>query len=92
MNNQSEYVSLVRIRKKWFYAFVVTFSTLVIISTFLDLTFQWYIKELGDSTLTRTTVLMKFIIGWFFIISNILEGIMYGWAKAYKDRIIAEAK
>ena len=92
MENQNEYVSLVRIRKNWFYVFIVTFSTLIIISTILDLTFDWYIKELGDTILTRTAVLMTLIIGWFFIISNISEGIMYGWAKAYKDKIIEEAK
>ena len=92
MENQSEYVSLVRIRKNWFYVFIVTFSTLIIISTILDLTFHWYIKDLGDTILTRTAVLMTLIIGWFFIISNIWECIMYGWAKVYKDKIIEEAK
>ncbi len=92
MENQSEYVSLVRIRKNWFYVFIVTFSTLIIISTILDLTLDWYIKDLGDTILTRTAVLMTLIIGWFFIISNIWEGIMYGWAKIYKDKIREEAK
>lgn len=92
MVNQSEYVSLVRIRKKWFYAFIVTFSTLIIISTILDLVFHWHIIGLGDTIYTRTAVLMTLIIGWFFIISNIWEGIMYGWAKVYKDKIIKEAK
>ncbi len=35
-------------------------------------------------------VLMTLIVGWFFILSHVWEGIMLGYAKLYRDRIRAE--
>ena len=90
--NENEYVSLVRISHKWFNLFVWTFSIIIIAYTLIEFLFQWsWIKSLGGTALERIAILMTLIVGWFFILSHILEAIMLGYAKRYRDRIRAEA-
>ena len=89
--NENEYVSLVRIPRKWFYVFVWAFSTLVIANTLVDIFTDWTWKNaLGETLFTRMAVLMTLIVGWFFILSHIWEGIMLGAAKLFKDQIRAK--
>ncbi len=90
--NGNEYVSLVRIPRKWFFVFVVVFSGLIIANTVAEFCFGWAWKDLGETTLARMAVLMTLIVGWFFILSHILEAIMLGYAKLFKNRILAEAE
>ena len=90
--NGNEYVSLVRIPRKWFFVFVVVFSGLIIANTVAEYCFGWVWKDLGETTLARTAVLMTLIVGWFFILSHILEAIMLGYAKLFKNRILAEGE
>jgi hypothetical protein len=91
-NNNNDYVSLVRIPRKWFYIFVWTFSTLTIANIVFDICFGWASQALGETPLTRTSVLMTLIVGWFFILSHLLEGIMLGYAKLFRDKVYAEGK
>ena len=90
--NGNQYVSLVRIPRKWFFVFVVVFSGLIIANTVAEFCFGWAWKDLGETTLARMAVLMTLIVGWFFILSHILEAIMLGYAKLFKNRILAEAE
>jgi hypothetical protein len=91
-DNENDYVSLVRIPRKWFNVFVWTFSSLIIANTLIELWTDWAWKALGETVLARTAVLMTLIVGWFFILSHILEAIMLGYAKLFRDRIRAEGK
>lgn len=90
--NENDHVSLVRIPRKWFNVFVWTFSSLVILNLLAELVFGWTWKALGDTTLTRMAVLMTLIVGWFFILSHIVEVIMLGYAKQFKDKIHAQGR
>ena len=90
--DSNDYVSLVRIPRKWFQVFVGIFLTLIITNTLLELLTNWEWKLLGDTILIRMSVLMTLIVGWFFIISHIWEGIMLGYAKMFRDRVYAEGK
>ena len=91
-NNEDDFVSLVRIPRKWFNLFVGTFLTLIITNTLLELLTDWKLELLGDTILTRNAALMTLIVGWFFIISHIWEGIMLGYARIFRDRVFAEGK
>lgn len=88
--NENDYVSLVRIPRKWFHLFVWIFSSLVILNVLVELLLGWAWEALGETILTRMAILMTLIVGWFFILSHILEGIMLGYAKLFRDRIRAE--
>ena len=90
--NENDYVSLVRIPRKWFNIFVWTFSGLIVTNTVAELLTDWVWEGLGETPFTRTAVLMTLIVGWFFILSHIWEVIMLGHAKLFKDRIHAEGK
>ncbi len=89
---ENEFVSLVRIPRKWFNLFVVIFLTLIIANTLFELFTNWKWELLGDTILTRTAVLISLIVGWFFIISHIWEVIMLGYAKIFRDKVFAEGK
>ena len=90
--NGNDYVSLVRIPRKWFYVFVWTFSSLVIANVLIESFTGWSWQHLGETVLTRTAVLMTLIVGWFFILAHIWEAIMLGYAKLFKDKILAQGK
>ena len=91
--NENDYVSLVRIPRKWFNLFVWAFSILIIANALVEFFFDWDWKSLlGGTALERMAVLMTLIVGWFFILSHILEAIMLGYAKLFKDRIRAEGR
>ena len=90
--NENDHVSLVRIPRKWFNIFVWTFSSLVILNLLAELVFGWAWKALGETILTRMAVLMTLIVGWFFILSHIVEVIMLGYAKQFKDKIHAQGR
>ena len=91
--NENDYVSLVRIPRKWFNLFVWAFSILIIANALVEFFFDWDWKNLlGGTALERMAVLMTLIVGWFFILSHILEAIMLGYAKLFKDRIRAEER
>ncbi len=89
---ENEYVSLVRIPRKWFYIFVWTFSVGIVVNTLVELLTDQAWKSLGETTLERTAVLMTLIVGWFFILSHIWELIMLGYARIFKDRVFAKGK
>lgn len=89
-DNPNDYVSLVRIPRKWFNLFVWTFAILTIAHTGAELLTSWTWDALGETTLTRTSVLMTLIVGWFFIISHIVEIIMLGYAKLFKEKVLQE--
>ena len=90
LNNEDDFVSLVRIPRKWFNLFVGIFLTLIITNTLLELLIGWKLELLGDTILTRMAVLMTLIVGWFFIFAHIWEGTMLGYAKIFRDRVLAE--
>lgn len=90
--NENDYVSLVRIPRKWFNVFVWTFSSLVIANVLIEFCTGWAWKLLGETVLTRTAVLMTLIVGWFFILAHIWEFIMLGYAKLFKDKILAQGR
>ena len=90
--NENDHVSLVRIPRKWFNIFVWTFSSLVILNLLAELIFGWTWKALGETILTRMAVLMTLIVGWFFILSHIVEVIMLGYAKQFRDKVYAQGK
>ena len=90
--NENDYVSLVRIPRKWFNIFVWTFSSLVIVNVLIEFCTSWAWKHLGETVLTRTAVLMTLIVGWFFILAHIVEVIMLGYAKLFKDKILAQGR
>ena len=90
--NDKDYVSLVRIPRKWFFVFVFVFSGLIIANTLSELVFGWAWKILGETALARMAVLMTLIVGWFFILSHIVEAIMLGYAQLFKNRILAEGE
>ena len=91
-SNENEYVSLVRIPRKWFNVFVGIFLTLILTNTFVEIITDWKWKLLGDTILTRMAVLMTLIVGWFFIISHIWEFIMLGYARIFRDKVFAEGE
>lgn len=88
----NDYVSLVRIPRKWFNVFVWTFSSLIIANILIEFFTGWAWKDLGETVLTRTAVLMTLIVGWFFILAHVWEVIMLGYAKLFKDKILAKGK
>ena len=88
-STDDDYVSLVRIPRKWFYVFVWTFCVLTIGHTIFDVFFGLGWVALGETPLLRMSILMGLIVGWFFMLSQILEFIMLGYAKLYKERIHA---
>ena len=90
--NGNDYVSLVRIPRKWFNVFVWIFSSLVIANVLIEFFTGWAWKDLGETVLTRTAVLMTLIVGWFFILAHIWEVIMLGYAKLFKDKILAQGR
>ena len=90
--NENDHVSLVRIPRKWFNIFVWTFSSLIILNLLAELMFGWSWKDLGETILTRMAVLMTLIVGWFFILSHIVEAIMLGYAKQFRDKVYAQGK
>ena len=91
-DNGNDYVSLVRIPRKWFNVFVWTFSSLVIANVLIEFCTGWAWEHLGETVLTRTAVLMTLIVGWFFILAHIWEAIMLGYAKLFKDKILAQGR
>ena len=91
-NNENDYVSLVRIPRKWFNVFVGFFLTLILTNTFVEIITDWKWELLGDTILTRMAVLMTLIVGWFFIISHIWEFIMLGYARIFRDKVFAEGE
>ena len=90
--NGNDYVSLVRIPRKWFNAFVWTFSSLVLANVLIELFTGLAWKGLGDTLLTRTAVLMTLIVGFFFILAHIWEAIMLGYAKLFRDKLLAQGR
>ena len=92
--NENEHVSLVRIPRNWYYVFVWTFPTLIIANVLVELFFGWDWKNLlGGTALERMAVLMTLIVGWFFIVSHIWEGLLVlGYAKLFKDKIRAKER
>ncbi len=90
--NGNDYVSLVRIPRKWFNVFVWTFSSLVIANVLIEFFTGWAWEHLGETLSTRTAVLMTLIVGWFFISAHIWEAIMLGYAKLFKDKILAQGR
>ena len=90
--NENDFVSLVRIPRKWFYLFVWCFSVLIIANILVELLTDWAWKDLGETTSTLTANLMTLIVGSFFIGSHIWEVIMLGYAKMFKDRVFAEGR
>lgn len=90
--NGNDYVSLVRIPRKWFNVFVWTFSSLVIANVLIEFFTGWAWKNLGETVLTRTAVLMTLVVGWFFILAHISEAIMLGYAKLFKDKLLAQGR
>ena len=84
---ENDYVSLVRIPRKWFNVFVWSFSSVIVVNTSIEFLTDWAWEGLGTTASTRTAVLMTLIVGWFFIISHIWEVIMLGYAKLYKDKV-----
>ena len=90
--NGNDYVSLVRIPRKWFNVFVWTFSSLVIANVLIEFFIGWAWEHLGETLLTRTAVLMTLIVGWFFILAHVWEAIMLGYAKLFKDKILAQGR
>ena len=92
--NENEHVSLVRIPRNWYYVFVWTFPTLIIANVLVELFFGWDWKSLlGGTALERMAVLMTLIVGWFFIVSHIWEGLLVlGYAKLFKDKIRAKER
>ena len=90
--NGNDHVSLVRIPRKWFNVFVWTFSSLVIANVLIEFCTGWAWKHLGETLLTRNAVLMTLIVGWFFILAHIVEVIMLGYAKLFKDKILAQGR
>ena len=90
--DNNDYVSLVRIPRRWFHVFVGIFITLITTNTLFELLTSWEWKLLGDTILIRMSVLMTLIAGWFFTISHIWESIMLGYAKMFRDRVYAEGK
>ena len=90
--NENDYVSLVRIPRKWFTVFVWTFSSLVIANVLIEFFTGWSWQDLGETVLTRTAVLMTLIVGWFFILAHVWEVIMLGYAKLFRDKILAQGR
>ncbi len=90
--NGNDYVSLVRIPRKWFNVFVWTFSSLVIANVLIEFCTSWAWEHLGETLLTRTAVLMTLIVGWIFILAHICEFIMLVYAKLFKDKILAQGR
>jgi len=90
--NGNDYVSLVRIPRRWFNVFVWTFSSLVIANVLIEFFTGWAWKDLGETLLARTAVLMTLVVGWFFILAHIWEAIMLGYAKLFKDKILAQGR
>lgn len=90
--NENDYVSLVRIPRKWFHLFVWSFSTITVVNTLVELLTDWAWEELGTISLTRMSVLMTLTVGWFFILSHVWEVIMLGYAKIFKEKVYAEGK
>ena len=90
--NENDYVSLVRIPRNWFNVFVWTFSSLVIANVLIELFTGWAWKNLGETLLTRTAVLMTLIVGGFFILAHISEAIMLGYAKLFRDKLLAQGR
>ena len=90
--NENDHVSLVRIPRKWFNVFVWTFSSLVIANVLIELFIGWAWKNLGETLLTRTAVLMTLTVGGFFILAHIWEVIMLGYAKLFRDKLLAEGR
>ena len=92
--NEKDYVSLVRVSSKWFYIFVLSFSIITILNLLIELLTDWAWKELGNTLLTRMSVLMTLIVGWFFILSHAWEVTMIGlgYAKRFKQKIFDEGK
>ena len=90
--NENDYVSLVRIPRKWFNAFVWTFSSLVVANVLIELCTGWAWKDLGETLLTRTAVLMTLIVGGFFILAHVWEAIMLGYAKLFRDKLLAQGR
>lgn len=90
--NENDYVSLVRIPRKWFNVFVWIFSSLVIANVLIEFFTGWAWKHLGETLSTRTAVLMTLIVGWFFIFAHIWEFIMLGYAKLFRDKILAQGR
>ena len=90
--NENDYVSLVRIPRKWFNAFVWTFSSLVVANVLIELCTGWAWEHLGETLLTRTAVLMTLIVGGFFILAHVWEAIMLGYAKLFRDKLLAQGR
>ena len=89
--NENEHVSLVRIPRKWYYVFVWTFPTLIIVNVFVELFYDWNWKGLlGGTALERMAILMTLIVGWFFIVSHIWVGIKALWYALLKGKFLAE--
>jgi len=91
-NSNNEYVSLVMIPRKWFNTFTYIFSCIIVLNTIIEFNTNWYWRSLGDTLLTRTSVLMSLIVGWFFILSNIWSLFMFGYARIFKEKVFAEGK
>ena len=90
--NENHYVSLVRIPRKWFNVFVWTFSSLVVANVLIEFFTDWVWKDLGETLSTRTAVLMTLIVGGFFILAHIWEAIMLGYAKLFRDKLLAQGR
>ena len=90
--NGNDYVSLVRIPRKWFNAFVWTFSSLVVANVLIEVCTGWAWKDLAETLLTRTAVLMTLIVGGFFILAHVWEAIMLGYAKLFRDKLLAQGR
>lgn len=88
--DQDDYVSLVRIPRKWFNLFVWSFSVVIIVNTLVELLTDYAWTALGATIPTRTAVLMTLTVGWFFVLSHIWEEIMLGYAKIFKEKVFAQ--
>ena len=74
---QNEHVSLVRIPHKWYYAFVWTFIIFIFLNTVAEIVWDWdWYGLLKGTALERIAILMTLIVGYFFIVAHIWDGIV----------------
>ena len=71
-SNDKDYVSLVRIPRKWFYVFARIFSTLVILNLLLEVFWGWKLEALGG-TVINTNVCSNGVDCWllFHLLASI---------------------
>ena len=88
--NENEHVSLVRVPRRWYYAFIVVFSGSIISYTAAEILFDWAWKSLGETIFTRMSVLMTLIVGWCFIAAHTLEILLTLCYKIFNKVLLAK--